>query len=216
MVNRPVKNQNTINRWLNRYFSAVISTFFLAFLLTAYFVVILPKAQLTEEAIRANVLAQQNLYQQSQRKLANLKALVQVYEQVSPADLNKFNAVLPGYYPPEKIFGELEEIISRGGWQIINISLDSDQDVMEDGQLTPVDVSDAEVGTAVFTGSRSQNVGLINIEFSVGSIDYAGFKQLVRTLENNLRLFDIINVRFAPGEDIAFFKLKTYYYKNAE
>lgn len=217
MPSRPVKNQNALNRWLNRYFSAVIAAFFLIFLFVAYFVVILPKAQLTEEAIRANVLAQKNLYEKSKKKLANLQALAEVYSQVKPADLEKFNAVLPGYYPPEKIFGELEEIISRGGWRIIDIKLASDQDVDENGLpiLTETLGEDSDKAVVV-TGSKSKNVGQINMAFSVSAIDYAGFKQLLRTLENNLRLFDVVSVQFLPGQDLATFKVKTYYYKNVE
>ena len=214
MANRPAKNQNNINRWLNRYFSALIATFFLAFLLAAYFVIILPKAQLTKEAIEANLLAEKNLYEQSKKKLASLKALEEIYSQFSPAELGKFNAVLPADYPPERIFGELEEIVSRGGWQIVDISLASDQDEEVSGETQAAEASVLDGG--IFTGSSSQSVGTVNIDLTVRSIDYPGFKQLVRMLENNLRLFDIVNVRFTPGENIANFKIRTYYYKSVE
>jgi len=176
-------------------------------------VIILPKAQLVNEAIQVNVLAQKNLYEQSKRKLANLMALAQVYSQVDGADLDKFNTVLPTYYPPEVIFGELEEIVNRGGWQMNNVLLESEQDLIESGEAVALPKEDA---TAIVTGSRSPNIGRINIQFSVSAIDYSGFKKLVRTLENNLRLLDITSVNFSPGEDRANFNVTTYYYKNAE
>ena len=58
-----------------------------------------------------------------------------------------------------------------------------------------------------------QNIGVINLNLEVTAIDYTGFKNLLRTLENNLRLFDITELSFIPDENAASFVLSTYYYK---
>jgi len=212
MATRPVKNQNTLNRWLNRYFSALIALALVVFLLLSYFFLIGPKVWATQEAIRLNLEQQQNIYAISRQKLANLQALTAMYQKMNVGDLQKFNSVLPDDYPPEKLFGELEEMISRGGWIISTIALRDVSEGVVSGAMVGADGQ--EVAPIILIGSRSSNLGRIDVEISIKAVDYTGFKNLVRMIESNLRLFDITKVDFSPGENRAILVLTTYYYKN--
>jgi len=211
MENKTIKTQSTLNRWLNHYFSVVTALTLIVFLVLGYIFVIWPKMIETEEAIRFNLEQQQNIYAVSRTKLANLNALSSLYQKISPTDLQKFNAVLPDNYPPEKLFGELEEIIGRGGWLLDNVTLN----VEESDALAAAPPVDATITDAppVLIGSAHENIGRISINLSVSSIDYVGFKNLTRMLETNMRLFDITNLDFSPGENQAIIVLTTYYYK---
>ena len=209
MDNKAAKNQSALNRWLNHYFSVVTALFLILFLFLGYIFFIWPKMTETEEAIRFNLEQQKIIYTVSRTQLANLRALEKLYNNISPTDLQKFNSVLPDNYPPEKLFGELEEIIARGGWLLDNVALN-----VEDSSLPTeaVPTEEAEV-PPVTVGTTNDHVGRISVDLTVSSIDYAGFKNLIRLLETNMRLFDITNVDFMPSEKQAKIVLTTYYYK---
>ena len=201
------KSQNDLNRWLNSYFASIIAAVLVIFLLSAYWLVIAPKISQTRETIQINLDQQQNLYLISRRKLTNLEALSEMYQKINPADLQKFNAVLPDSYPPEKLFGEIAELLSRGGWLISEISLQVSEEDTE-GPPRSVDPKDAP------SASRQiNNLERINIVLKVETIDYAGFKRLLGMIETNLRLLDVSELEFFPSDRRANFILTTYYYK---
>jgi len=197
-----IKTQNTTNIFLNDYFNIIIVLVVIFVLLLAYFAVIRPKYTQTLEAIKINLEQQQRLYNAQQIKLNNLKAIADLYKKIPAADLKKFNSVLPDNYVKERLFGEIEEIITQNGFVLSSVSI-VDQEASE--------AAGGNSGSALLT--VPQNIGVINLNLEVTAIDYTGFKNLLRTLENNLRLFDITELSFIPDENAASFVLSTYYYK---
>jgi hypothetical protein len=198
MITRGQKNQNSVNLFLNSYFNIITVVVLLLFLAVSYFMFIKPKFDATMGAIQSNIEQQQKLYTDQQKKLANLEIVSDLYKKIPAGDLKKFNGVLPDSYIKERLFGELEEIISKNGFILnaVNIS-------QEEKKLT----------AAESMAPRSASVGTISLQLSVSAIDYAGFKNLLRLLENNLRLFDITQVSFSPSGNTASLVLSTYYYK---
>lgn len=210
MLSRNKKNQNTLNLFLDNYFNALMAGALILFLVLAYLVFLGPKFRAVKAAIQANIKEQENLYAEQQKKLANLQSIVELYKKISQADLQKFNGVLPDIYVRERLFGELEEIIGRGGWMITGVKIIRPE---EDAKPAPL----AEAGAAVpGPATPNKKVGSINLELSVGAIDYAGFKNLLRILENNLRLFDVTDVNFSPADNTATIILTTYYYQSVQ
>ncbi len=199
------RNQNATNIFLNDYFNIIAALVVIFILAMAYFAVIRPKYNDTLAAIKTNLEQQQRIYSSQQIKLNNLKAVADLYKKIPAADLKKFNSVLPDNYIKERLFGELEEIVTQNGFILSSVNIISDQ---EDGQA-----AGAGNGNQGANSSVSENVGVINLELSVTAINYAGFKNLLRTMETNLRLFDITKVSFSPGGNSASFILSTYYYK---
>ncbi len=198
MITRGQKNQNSVNLFLNSYFNIIIAIILLFFLAVAYFMFIKPKYVATMSAIQANIEQQQKLYTDQQKKLANLEIVSELYKKIPSGDLKKFNGVLPDNYIKERLFGELEEIITKNGFVLNAVTINQEE-------KNPPTVEGA--------APRSANIGTINLELSISAIDYAGFKNLLRLLENNLRLFDITDVSFSPGGNAANITLSTYYYK---
>jgi len=193
MTGRNQKNQNNLNLFLNNYFNALLAGALILFLAVAYLVFIGPKFRATQTAIQANLEEQQRLLSDNQKKLANLKSLIELYKKINPADLQKFNNVLPDSYVPERLFGELEEIIGRGGWLVSNIRISRPEETAE-----------------------IKNPGQLSLELSLGGIDYSGLKNFLRLMENNSRLFDITAVSFSSSGNSARIVLTTYYYKVAK
>jgi len=207
MVNRNQKNQNNLNNFLNRYFNALIAAALVLFLVLAYFLFLGPKFSATQATIQANSDQERNLYASSLKKLAGYKAMNEIYKKISPGDLQRFNSVLPDNYVPERLFGEIEEMVSQGGWLVSSL------------KISPVEDAPAvlaEDGVPVKSiGPTNKNLGRYNLELSVTALDYSGLKNLLKILESNLRLFDVMNVDYSPGESRARILLTTYYYKAA-
>lgn len=195
MLTRDQKNQNSFNLFLNTYFN-IIAVFILSLVLTgAYLIVIQPKYQKTMAAIQANIEQQQTLLIEQQKNLTSLKIVSELYNKIPAGDLEKFNEVLPNNYIKERLFGELDEVISQSGFIVQSISLEKSS-------------ADNKEGEEVTT----EKTGTINLRLSVSAIDYAGLKRALRLLENNLRLFDIKELSFSAGGNAVDLVLATYYY----
>jgi len=196
MVSRAQKNQNTLNSFLDNYFNAILAGGLILFLVASYIFFLAPKFQATQAAINADIAEQRDLEASSQQKLVNLKALAEIYQKIDPNDLQKFNSVLPNDYVPERLFGEIEEIISRGGWLLGTLSISKSAD-------------------SATAASSNPRLGTISLGLSLSAVDYSGLKNLLKMLENNLRLFDVTSVSFSPSSNSASLVLTTYYYKPA-
>jgi len=205
---QPQKNKNSVNLFLNEYFQIIIVVSLILFLALAYFIVLGPRFSIAQEAIRSNIESEKNLYANNLRKLESYRAINEVYKKMNPEDLRRFNTVLPDTYVPERLFGEIEEIVSRGGWLVGGLK------IMESGEA-----SGGAEGAALATSSLfvlPENVSQYNLELKVTAIDYPGFQNLLRILESNLRLFDVTSVEFSPSNASAKIILTTYYYKRAQ
>jgi len=205
---QPQKNKNSVNLFLNEYFQIIIAVSLILFLALAYFIVLGPRFSIAQEAIRTNIENEKNLYANNLRKLESYRAINEVYKKMNPEDLRRFNTVLPDTYVPERLFGEIEEIVSRGGWLVSGLKI-----------IAPEEALGNSEGAALATSSifnLPENVSQHSVELKVGALDYAGFQSLLRILENNLRLFDIASVEFSPSNASAKIILTTYYYKRAQ
>ncbi|MBN2854218.1 hypothetical protein JXK06_01645, partial [Patescibacteria group bacterium] len=176
------------------------------FLAFSYVLFIRPKHQLTESLIQENVVNQQLLFNQQQKKLDTLKIITDIYSKVSEEDLLKFNAVLPYQYKQEQLFGEFEEIANKNGWILKTVSL-SYPDELEPGQV-PTTISNEDF----FAGSLNPNVGRIEVNLNLAGLDYQAVKKLLAVMEENLRLFDVNQITFSGASELNL-NLTTYYYK---
>lgn len=205
MPENNLKQKNSFNIFLNEYFSVIVVFLCVVIFIFAYFAVLSPKLKSTTMAISDNIEAQKKLYIEQERKLAELKTIQQVYSEILPSDLDKFNQILPDEYLKEALYGELEEIVSKQGYILsavsVNESLGEDD---EDAKAMP------QIGG---TGVINPNIGEVRAVVDVGAINYGGFKNLLKTMEASSRLYDIKSVQFSENSGSAQFELISYYYK---
>jgi len=195
-------NKNSTNIFLNKYFNLILSVFVFVILIFSYFLFIGPKFNSTRSIIQDNIANQKALYSQQKKKYNSLKAIAKTYSEIPSADLQKFNTVLPNVYQAERLFGEFEEIVNKGGWILNQVEIMSD----DENQSVSLEASSAMVGSA------NEKVQELRILLVVQAIDYNGTKNLLKMLENNLRLFDVIDLSFS-GESAEII-LNTYYYSD--
>jgi len=200
------KQKNNLNLFLNDYFNLIVLLALILILFLSYFFLLAPKLKTTTTVMKESIESQKKLYLEQERKLRDLQTVKRIYDEITPADLSKFNNILPDSYVKERLFGELEEIVTRQGFILGSISLTSDQQDVAESVPMPIMVSDSGEETLV-------NVGQISISLEVSAIDYSGLKQLLRILETNSRLFDIKSLSFSFDSESAQLEMVTYYYK---
>jgi hypothetical protein len=203
--NNNPRKYNDLTSWLNNYFSVVIIIVLFLFLALAYWLIISPKFISIQNSLQTKVREQETLYTIAQSKLFILEDIQKVYGTIEPGDLQKFNSVLPTSYVPDRLYGQLEEIVASGGWMIQSIEFDS-----EDAKVvrkTKIPVSSILTDLKKYPGLEKYNVSL-----SISTIDYLGVKRLLHLLETNLRLLDVTSVDFSPEAGTAVLNLNTYYY----
>lgn len=214
MINRGPQNKNSkrqslnLDLFLSVYGHLVMVMILIVFLAASYFLILRPKFSEAKLAIQNNIDQQQKLFDDQQTKLSNLQAVASLYKKIKPADLQKFNGVLPDEYVKEKLFGEIEELITKQGLIVNTISVTKEGGAGATG-AKPANASPVPDNTRQDLAS----LGRINIDLSIEMINYSAFKNLLRVLENNLRLFDISAVSFAPDSETAAITLTTYYYQ---
>lgn len=201
MVTQNQKNQDSFNTFLSNYFNIILAVVLIIFLLAAYFLVLGPKYQTTLSTIKDSITQHQLLYNAQKKKLADLKAISDLYKKIDPSDLKKFNTILSDAYVKESLFGEIEEIVSQNGF------------IINDIKLTRPEEADSGYSNGATSTPLAPNLGEIDINLSLSTIDYAGFKNLIKIFETNLRLMDISQVKFSAADSTANLTLRTYYYK---
>lgn len=206
MKEKKIQHKNDLNIFLNEYFSIII--FIVAILIFAfsYFLLLGPKFKATTIVISDNIAAQKKLYQEQEKRLNELKIIKDVYSEILPADLGKFNQILPTDYVKESLFGELEEIVFNHGFTLGSVTLEED---MEDNASPEQALPGGEIEEYT-----SPNIGKVRAIIDVSSLDYVGFKRLLKSLESSARLFDIETVGFSQGEGNMQAQIVTYYYKD--
>jgi hypothetical protein len=215
---KKVQHKNDLNIFLNEYFSVILFIVAILIFVFSYFLLLGPKFKATTMVITDNIATQKKLYQEQEKRLNELKIINSVYSEILPTDLGKFNQVLPTNYIKESLFGELEEIVFNHGFTLGTVILEEAEE--EEGS-NPREAlpSGGELESSNPTSggeleSSNPNIGKVRATIDVHSLDYVGFKRLLKSLESSSRLFDIETVDFSQAEGSMQAKIVTYYYKD--
>jgi len=187
------KNNNDLNIFFIRYVDIALALALVVFLAVGYLIFLRPKFEATMASVQSGIADEQRIYAQEQAKLTDLRAMAELYKKINPSDLDKFNNFLPGMYAPERLYGEIEEIVTRQGLILSNISY-----IPSDGTTN---------------SNLPPSVHRVSLSLSLGAVDYRGLKTLLGALETNLRLFDVTSLDFNPATATAKLQMDTYYYQ---
>lgn len=204
MVNNDLSKKNYINNLLNTYFNLFVVIFVSFLLFMAYSLLLKPKVDETTNAISENISSHEKLLQAEKNKLSSLQEAVLSYNNIDQVDLARVNGILPTEYDKEILYGEIEEIIKQNGFMPTSINLEKEGEAKTEGAGDATEKKE--------TTKTSNKIGTIKISLSIASIDYAGLKNLLGILENNLRLLDVREISL-DGANSATLELATYYYK---
>lgn len=202
-MNSALAKQNKINTLLNRYFNLGVIVLAVFLLLLSYLLLLRPKVDEVVLSAQETITSQQRLLSAEKSRLNKLEEAVDAYSQINPIDIERINNILPSDYDKEALFGEVEEIITSQGFILTSVNIEKDTDEKEDSsgeEVVPV------------LPKISENLGTISLSLDVSTIDYAGLKNLLISLEKNLKFLEVANVSLMD-DNTASFNLVTYYYK---
>ena len=150
--------------------------------------------------------------------------LTQKYNAIDPVNLDKLQKFLPDNVDNIRLILEIEKLASPYGMVLKDVKYDSA--VLDQSGATTSTATSPQVSNAIGNPEDNKNYGTWNLEFSTEGT-YSNFIDLVKDLENNLRVVDISSVAFSSdGTNVVLgkakptdtykydFKIKTYWLKN--
>jgi RNA processing factor Prp31 len=196
------KTKQQINNLLNSYFKWVIFLVAVFILIAGYILVIKPKYEDTMSFLESQLNLERQAYLQKQKEMAKLEELVAAYNDIDNQNIHRVNTLLPDNYSYERLFTELNEIVSENGMFLAQVDI--------------VDEKKKEEKSSESDGGIKRDlpplIKTVNVNMQVLGVDYPGFKNLLGNIENNLRLMDITNVEFNPGNNMVEMSIQTYYF----
>jgi len=192
------------NEFLDDYFNWIVAGIVVLVFVSGFFAVLLPKYQQTVALINS-VNEQQSLnVTAKQSELDKINQLIASYNKIDKKYIDKVNAIAPLAQNKEELFSQLNYLVSVNQLYLESITLTS-FDNYQDQNLISVPPSEKAIGDSLKT---------VNIALSVRGTTYESFKNLLSSLENNLRLMDVLSIKFDPGSQTTELVINTYYSKN--
>lgn len=200
------KKKQKLNAFLSKYFNLVIIIVMLIILIVSFFLLIKPKYKSILDSIQSNVYQKEKIYLQQYKKLNESKQLISLYKSFDVQGVEKINNIIPKSYIKEDLFTELENIVVSNGFILKSIQIDLDMENVKKNRSDVVNINNPVL---------PPEIDQIRVHMSVGSMDYYGLKYLIKVLENNLKLMDIVDLDFNPESSILKIEFWTYYLKDS-
>lgn len=193
------------NKFLINYFNYLILALGVVITAAGLFILVYPKYQQisTDKEIRKNLLAG---YEARSDYLNSVRNLKKSYQSINDGDKDKINAMAPNQSDPGAIITEIESITARNSVILNSIRIES-----VGGGDRKVEVKENKEPAAGIFNQPPTGVGLVKIEVKLSAVDYQVLKNIIKTFENNLRLFDIAKINFNVSENQALLNIYSYY-----
>ena len=118
--------------------------------------------------------------------------------------------MLPEEKSESDLFLQIEKIVKGNGLLLESIFLEDE----EESSTKKRSKRDIEEGVEE-EGSGEAKAKELKIKLTVSEAGYLAFKSLIASLENNLRIIDINDIKYDPADESAELSLKAYYWPKA-
>ncbi len=147
-------------------------------------------------------------YLEKSKNLAEIEGLISAYNNVSEKDKEKILTIIPDKAGIEDLIQEIEVISKKSGL------------ILESIKVTEVENKDSSRASYYYQPEKEENnkklpsgVGAIKIDIKLVGTDYLSLRELLKAIENHMRLFDIDNINFDPDKEVTSLEITTYYIK---
>jgi len=193
---------------LDKYFKFISLFSFVIILVAGMYFVFLPKLKEVQDKNKQDSFynsesGNEDILEQKKEYLGKLKEFNREYLEINSIYFNKIDKILPHKLEPEKLFSQIEELITEQGMILTSMSLAGDVDFAgkKDLKITEVGVSDLVDKNIVKS---------VQIDIDIYGAGYNEMKRLLLLFENILPVVNIKEVNF-PNSDTLSLKLETYY-----
>jgi hypothetical protein len=198
-----------INVFLIKYFNYLIFSLGAIILAAGLFILIYPKYQ---QISKENEEAKNNLQVEYKIKLNYLNSILNLkksYQLISEDEKAKIASMVPAVSDTGVIISEIESVVIKNSAILTSIKIEP-QNAADRANLKAEPKENKEPAAGIFN-QPPQGVGLIKIEINLSSVNYPVLKNIIKSFENNLRLFDIAKISFNAGENEALLSVYSYY-----
>lgn len=196
--------------FLANYFNYLIVYLLIIIFAIGFFTLIYPKyKQIAKDEAEAG----KNLrieYETKFNYLNSIRNLQKAYRLISAADKEKVKKMVPEQGDTGALITEIEAIVKRNGARLNSIKIDT-RPSLKKSELKALPGETKEPPAGIFA-NPPQGVSAIKISANLSSTDYSTLKNIIKTLENNLRLFDIAEINFETNKNSAILSIYCYYF----
>ena len=207
------QQKQKINIFLIKYFKWL--TFGLAAIILAagYFLLIQPKYKQVVKGVKLISDDKQSEYLTQQKYLNRLNELKAVYQSIKIQDRNKISAILPNQSEIDKLFTEIEAIALSNGLILTSLQFESAESAAKINNKYVAGLAKANQDSKDKIDDLPEDIAEVKIIMNLVGTDYDGLKNVLKTIERNLRLMDIIKLSFSPKDNQTSLELLAYYIK---
>jgi len=185
-----------------KYFSLVILFIIIIIFIVAYQFLLKPKYNSIISGQEISNKKQE--YLDKMKYFNQLKSLRRVYDSIDIKNLEKVNSIINNKNNQEEIFREIEYIANSNGLTLNNL------------KVSALDNSSTKLNNII--GSKYKNklfdkIEIVKVDFDLLNVSYDNLISVLKTIENNLRIMDVISIDFAADVNQASLELYTYQLK---
>jgi len=180
------KLQQQIATLINYYFKWLVVFVMAIILILGYFFLIRPETLVAQQESSYQKI--EGEYLALKRFLTQLNELSGIYQNISAKDIEKIDKFLPKKSEIEELMKQMEVIVLQNGLF-----------------LSTLQISEG--------GESEEGIGRLSVVMSIVGTDYIGLKNLLYTIESNLRLLDISKLSFSHSSKSTTIDLVAYYQK---
>lgn len=122
--------------------------------------------------------------------LKNLKDSVAVLNSINKADKDKIDRFIPNIPDEPSLITTLGTVIRDSGMVLLSI--------------------DTKLGFEP-KGNAVKGLKIVEVTMGIGGGDYQSFKNLMESMEKNIRIIDVESFAYSPGSSAYSIRLRTYY-----
>jgi len=199
-----------ISRIFVRYWGLINAALMFFVMAGGGFFILKPKYQAARAAAGTDSLIEE--VENARRSLKSMNAMSEAFAEISEEDKKRIAAIIPYNENSESLFPLIETLVQKNGLMIASLELEEEE---KNPSARPEESGEAageEGGPAADAGkeeSLPSEIKKVGMNLTVGGADYKALKNLIESLENNLRLLDVTEVIFGADENAS---LKIYAY----
>lgn len=161
---------------------------------------------------QSNQMAKESLLVEYEKKAEYLKSVIDLkksFQLISAEEEKKLKALVPVSGDTSGIISEIEQVALKNGAILNSVKV-----TPQDSKAVVKSKASSEEKDRVVAGifnKLTPGVNSLKIEISLGAINYPVLKSIIKTFENNLRLFDIAKIDYDASGNKAVLIVYSYY-----
>ena len=136
------------------------------------------------------------IFSRKRKELEDIKDLLSVYNNYDSKISEKIKYSLPKKDIYEELFTHIDSLVSKNGLSLTSMSITRETEKKKEEEKKKEDI---------------KNLKTISMDLDIVGVDYFSFKNILKELENDLKIIDIDNVSLSLKENAVSLKAHTYF-----